>query len=77
MISFKQYADNKSMHHNTPFTITRKGVGFYKLNGRLVSMKEFNRIYPIDTIPKIENRSTSKGFNVCKKQAWINGNKSY
>lgn len=73
-LSFIEYANNRMMHQNTPFTITQQGEGFYILGEELIPMKRFNEMYPIDTVPSIKK---TKGMNCDRSGGWLNGEKSY
>lgn len=63
---------NKIKRAQYTFTYKSKRVNYYLVEGKMLTVKEFNLLFPIDVLPKY-----TKGLNSDRSHAWINGEKSY
>lgn len=68
MSVIEKYVQNKTLRLNTSFRIVN-GVGFYELNGKILSESQFNRKYPLrlilsDKVDLDPRRAWMKGFGL-------------
>lgn len=61
MSEIEKYVFNRTIRLNTPFKIVN-GVGYYDLNGKIITEHQFNKQYPLKAYPgmNMENKDRTK-----------------
>lgn len=66
-----QHVKNLLIRRYTPYRITPEGE-YYLLDGELIPVKDFNKMYPLDLLP-----IQRKGCNSDRTKNWIHGQQSF
>jgi hypothetical protein len=72
IINLAEVIRNKNERNKHSFVYKGNGESYYLMKGKKVSVKDFNKKFPIDYV-----YDAGKGDNKDKKKNWINDKKSY
>lgn len=70
--NLKQVMENRIKRGKYIFTYESNGTNYYTVDGKKISVKEFNAMFPVDFKPPIR-----KGKNSDPTKNWMHGEKSY
>lgn len=70
--NIRQVLNNRNKRLKYTFTYLPNGENYYMVDGKKVSVKEFNEMFPIEFKPLMQ-----KGANYDRTKNWLHGDKSY
>jgi hypothetical protein len=70
--NIQEVVANRNIVKTTPFVYKSTGESYYLLDGKKVSIEDFESMFPLDLKPV-----APKGANYDKTKNWVFGDKSY